>query len=139
MTDLDTPDTTRRLDWRAIGQAALSGVMILLPLAILNKWLGGNEDDNRQLIGLIFTLLILATGAVVGFSAGATARHRERVHGAIAAAIAYGIVQFGGIVRRLVTGEPVANPIGFAYLALLMATMGMLGASLAQRTHYVRS
>jgi hypothetical protein len=52
---------------------------------------------------------------------------------ALAAAAAYLIVQSVGVVRRLVADEPISW-VGYPFLALLMATCGMLGGLFARRT-----
>ena len=125
---------TRRIEWSAVGQAAVSGVFVLVPLAIANQTVA----DGRAGLGLLFSAAILFVGGAIGYAAARLSSTAPGRHGALAAAIAYLFVQGLGAARRLVVGEPLSGVAGYAYLALLMATVGLLGASLAGRTNYRR-
>jgi hypothetical protein len=127
------------LRWSAIWRPALSTSVFLLPLGILQQVLvdrgtiarGGSES-------LLFFAGYLFLGAVAGFGSARLAESQLLQHGAAAAALAYAIVQGVGIVRHLAIGKSAISPLSFIYLALLMATCGMLGAMLERRAAKVR-
>jgi hypothetical protein len=123
-----------RWEWAAIWRPALSVSVFLLPLGILQQVLvdGGTIERNGS-ASLLFVALFLFLAAVCGFGAARLAHHRLLPHGAAAAGLAYVIVQGVGIVRHLIVGEAPVSPVTFAYLALLMATCGMLGAMVERR------
>lgn len=82
---------------------------------------------------MLFVALYLFLAACSGFAAARLAPDKLLQHGAATAGLAYCIVQGIGVIRHLIVGEAVGSFIGFAYLALLMATCGMLGAMLERR------
>ena len=134
MSDDTNATLSGGLRWSAIWRPALSISVFLLPLALWQQWLidrgtierGGSES-------MLFVALYLFLAAATGFAAARMATARLLQHGAAAAALAYCIVQGIGVVRHLISGEATGSFIGFAYLALLMATCGMLGAMLERR------
>ena len=129
-----TAPTSGRLEWAAIWKPALSMSVFLLPLGILQQVLVDDDTiDGGGSASLLFFALFLFLAAVCGFGAARLASARLLEHGAAAAALAYAIVQVVGIVRRLAVGDDIASPIGYAFLAISMATCGMLGAMLERR------
>ncbi len=122
------------LDWDAIWRPGLSVSVVLLPIGIAQQVL----IDDRVIprggsTAALFFFGYLFLGAVAGFGAARLAPARPLPHGAAAAALAYAVVQGIGIIRHLVVGRSLVSPVSFAYLALLMATCGMLGAMLGRR------
>jgi hypothetical protein len=122
----------RELSWPAIWRAGVSVAVFLLPIAIVM------EITRPKGVGLLLGfLLILFLAAVAGFGAAKLAPDHPLPNGAAAAALGYAIVQGIGIVHHLVSGGGV-SPISYVYLALLMASCGMLGAMLERRTRVTR-
>ena len=136
----DVTSRPSRLEWGAIWRPALSISVFLLPLGILQQVLvdDGSIDRNGS-VSLLFVAVFLFLAAVCGYGAARLASDRLLEHGAAAAGLAYVIVQGVGIIRHLVTGEDLISPLSFIYLALLMATCGMLGAMLERRARRLES
>jgi hypothetical protein len=131
----------KRLEWGAIWRPALSISVFLLPLGILQQWLvdDGRIDESGS-VSLLFVAVILFLAAVCGYGAARLATGLLLEHGAAAAGLAYVIVQGVGIVRRVIVGEDVISHLpSYVYLALLMATCGMLGAMLERRQRRLES
>jgi hypothetical protein len=120
------------LEWSAIWRAALSMAFLYLPIALLMEALHLSSTG-----ALPFYLLILAIAAMGGFGAAKLAPERPLPNGAAAAALGYAIVQGIGIVKHLITGQR-SSWLGYVFLALLLATCGMLGAMLERRTRAMR-
>jgi hypothetical protein len=120
------------LHWSAIWRAGLSVATILLPVAIVM------EVVRPRGLGLALCfVLILFLAAVSGFGAARLAPDHPLPNGAAAAALGYAIVQGIGIIHHAIAGGGV-SPIAYVYLALLMASCGMLGAMLERRTRVMR-
>lgn len=128
-----------QLRWDAIWRAAISVSLFLIPIGILQRVL----IDNDTIVqggpaALVLSALILTLGAVAGFGAAKLARTHVLPNGAAAAALAYLIAQTAGLIRRSITGGTTPSVVTIAYLALLMATCGMLGAALERRSRALR-
>lgn len=120
------------LRWTAIWQPAVSVALFLLPVAIVME-----VTRPEGIVLLLCFLGILFLAAVAGFGAAKLAPERPLPNGAAAAALSYAIVQGIGVISHLATGEGSAF-LTYVYLALLMATCGMLGAMLERRTRVLR-
>ena len=128
-----------QLRWDAIWRAAISVSLFLIPIGILQRVLIDNGTiDKGGPAALIGSALILTLGAVAGFGAAKLARSHVLPNGAAAAALAYLIAQAAGILRRAIMGGTIPSIVTIAYLALLMATCGMLGAALERRSRALR-
>ena len=129
----------QHLRWDAIWRAGLSASFFLLPTALVHQWL--IDDGTIEGLGIgsmLFFCGYLFLGAVAGFGASKLVDEHVRPNGAAAAALAYGAVQTVGIVRRLVSGDELSSPVAYIFLALLMATCGMLGTMVEQSTKAMR-
>jgi hypothetical protein len=120
------------LHWSAIWRAGVSVAVLLLPIAIIMEIT--RPHGAALLLGFV---VILFLAAVAGFGAAKLSPEHPLPNGAAAAALGYVIVQGIGVVHHIVSGGGV-SPISYAYLALLMATCGMLGAMLERRTRAAR-
>jgi hypothetical protein len=89
-------------------------------------------------VNYLFFAGILFCATLGGFGAAKLAPDHAIVNGAAAGALAYLVVQIGGAIRRVIVGAEISNPLGWIYLALLMATMGMGGAALERRSRPLR-
>jgi len=117
------------LYWFAIWRAAVTTATFALPLGLFQQWLIGSErisksDPSNYLIyfGILFC------GALGGYAAAKLAPDSWQQNGAAAAALAYFAIQVAGAIRQIIVGEDISSPLGWIFLALLMATCGMLGA-----------
>ena len=113
--------------------AAARGGALALALLVPGVVLGVVADAGSVLRSLSL-VAVLAGFAVGGASAGRSAGHDVLNTGATAAGGAYVVVQAVGAVLRIGRGESVAW-ISFPFLALLAASVGMVGAWLATRRH----
>jgi hypothetical protein len=141
VTDPEAPrvSAVRALRWDAIWRAAVSVSVFLLPIGIVQRVLVDNDTiEAGSAASFGFFGVILLLGAIAGFGAAKLARERPVPNGAAAAALAYLIVQGAGLIRRAVTGGSLPSPLSVVYLALLMATCGMLGAALERRSRPLR-
>ena len=120
------------LHWGAIWRSGVSVAVLLLPIAIVMEIT--RPHGGALLLGF---LAILFLAAVSGFGAAKLSPEPPLPNGAAAAALGYAIVQGIGIVHHIVSGGGV-SPISYLYLALLMASCGMLGAMLERRTRAAR-
>lgn len=115
--------------WRGV----TSTLILVVPAALLNQWLvAGNSGGSRTPLAMIFWVVILLGAGAGGWTTIRLAEAAPLSYAAGAAALAYGIVQGFGIVRRLVAGDQISW-LAFPFLLLLMATCGMLGGMLARR------
>jgi len=120
------------LEWPAIWRAGLSASCFLLPLAIVQ------QITRPKGPALYFCfMLYLLFAAIAGFGGAKLATARPLPNGAAAAAFGYVVVQVVGMIRRVVSDDPI-RPISYVSLALLMATCGMFGAMLERRTRSLR-
>lgn len=127
------------LRWSAIWRAAASVTTFALPLGIAQQWLADSgRIASGSSVNYLFFAAILFCATLGGFGAAKLAPDAALPNGAAAGALAYLVVQAGGALRRLIVGADIANPLGWIYLALLMATMGMAGAALEQRSRPLR-
>lgn len=121
--------TPRQAFWRGVATT----LVVALPVAVLNQVLvAGDRLEDRSPWVLVFWLLILFGAAAGGWAVLRLAPGAGLALAAGAAATAYLVVQSVGIVRRLAAGEPLSW-VAFPFLAVLMATTGMLGGLFARR------
>lgn len=119
------------------GQAFWRGVVttlvVTLPAGILNQLLvDSGEIEASSPLAMIFWLLILLGGGAGGWAVVRLAPRAKLSHAAGAAALAYALTQSFGVVKRLIEGEHISW-LAYPFLALLMATCGMLGGAFARR------
>ena len=119
------------LRWSAIWRAAGAMAIFLVPVGLL-------QASQEGAAALILTGVILFLGMVAGFGAAKLAWERPIPNGAAAGALAYLFVQGAGFIRRAVADEDLPSIVSVIYLALLMATCGMVGAALERRTRALR-
>ena len=118
---------------QALWRGTVTALVLVFPAAILNQLVvDGAEGDGVPPAAFLFWLLILLGGAAGGWAVIRLSNAAPLSYAAGAAALSYVIPQTIGVVRRLVVDEPVSW-LGYPLLALLMATVGMLGGMLARR------
>ena len=115
----------------AVRQGVLTALTVALPAALLNVLLVDKEGSSSPWKFALW-FVILFGGAAGGFAVLRLSKSAGLPHAASAAFWAYVIVQGIGVVRRLFSGAPISW-IAFPFLALLMATCGMLGGALERK------
>ncbi len=81
---------------------------------------------------MLFWVIILLGAGAGGWATIRLCEVAPISYAAASAAIAYGLVQGGGIIHRLIRDKPISW-LAFPFLMMLMATCGMLGGMLARR------
>jgi hypothetical protein len=119
---------------QAFWRGTVTALTVALPAGIFNQVLVSSGDvAGGSPWAIFFWILILFGGAAGGWAVIRLAPTASLAHAAGAAALAYVVVQSIGVVRRLVAGDSISW-LAFPFLALLMATCGMLGGMFAGRT-----
>lgn len=119
--------------FQALWRGTITALVLVFPAAILNQLVvDGSEGDGIPPAVFFFWMLILLGGAAGGWAVLRLSHAAPLSYAAGAAALSYAIPQTVGVVRRLIADEPISW-LGYPMLALLMATVGMLGGMLARR------
>jgi hypothetical protein len=117
----------------AMLRGTVTALVVVLPAGVLNQLLinaGDIEPDSP--VTFLFWALILFGGAAGGWATIRLSPAAPLSYAAGAAALSYVIVQAIGVVRRLLGGDDISW-IAYPFLALFMATCGMLGGIFARR------
>lgn len=123
---------------QAFWRGTVTALVVVLPVGVANQLLvdsadsGGADDKGFSPWVVLLWALIMLGGAAGGWAVRRLSPRAHLAWAAGAAATAYGIVQAIGVIRRLFSGEPISW-IAYPFLALLMATCGVLGAMYAGR------
>lgn len=118
---------------QALWRGVVTALVLVLPAGVLNQLLINSGDiEASSPFAILFWILILLGGAAGGWAVIRLSPDAPLSYPAGAAALAYGIVQAIGVLRRLVADETISW-LGYPLLALLMATCGMLGGMFARR------
>ncbi len=117
-----------KIDWSIVKTAALSGLVLLVPLALLNQWIISEESTNFAKLGFFGAFMVAFAAA--GYGGGKLAPHAPMAHGAFGAAGSYVVIQTFGVIRRLLAGDPI-NFVGYPLQMFIAAGCGVLGAAFA--------
>ncbi len=117
-----------KIDWSVVRTAALSGLVILVPVTLLSLLI--IDDDSSAYAKLGFFGLTMFGFAAAGYGAGKLAPLAPMAHGALGAGGTWAIIQAFGVVRRLISGEDI-NLIGYPLQAMIAAGCGVFGAVFA--------
>lgn len=117
------------LDRRAIGLGAVVAMAIALPAALVAQVLVDDADDG---LVFVFFTLVLVGFAVGGFVAARRAPTAPFSNAALAALLAFAVIQGVGAVRRHLIDDDV-QWAGVLFAALLAYAAGLLGALVAGR------
>jgi hypothetical protein len=118
---------------QAMLRGTVTALVIVLPAGILNQLLVNSGDLEPTSPGaFLFWILILLGGAAGGWATIRLSPAAPLAYPAGAAALSYVIVQAIGVVRRLADGDDISW-LAYPFLALFMATCGMLGGLFARR------
>jgi putative membrane protein (TIGR04086 family) len=126
------------LERRSILIGAAITIALAVPPALIGVVL--SEDDSMEgsaWVPVLFAWIVLAF-FVGGFFAARTQPHAPLAHGALAALLAYVLVQGVGVVRHLITDEDV-KWVSIAFAALLASSTGTVGGIVANGLRVRRS
>ncbi|MEZ5373247.1 MAG: hypothetical protein R2704_11000 [Microthrixaceae bacterium] len=122
------------LSTEAVLHGGLVTALLCGPLALANWAAQAGRSEPSAGVAAVFSLLILLSAGVGGWRAGSRAPDRPLPNGAAAAAAGYLAVQAVGLVVAAASGGlDLGTVVGVAYLAVLMATCGMIGAAIGHR------
>ncbi len=127
-----------RLERRSILTGAAVTIALAVPPAVLGVLL--SEDDSMEGSGwvpVLFCWIVLAFFAG-GLVAARNQPHAPLAHGALAALVAYALVQGVGVIRHLLADEDVAW-LSIPFAALLASSTGMVGGMVANWLRVRRS
>jgi putative membrane protein (TIGR04086 family) len=127
-----------RLERRSI----LTGAAITIALAVPPALIGvlASEDDSMEgsaWVPFLFAWIVVAF-FVGGFVAARSQPHAPLAHGALAALLAYALVQGVGVIRHLLADESVAW-VSIPFAALLASSTGTVGGIVANWLRVRRS
>jgi putative membrane protein (TIGR04086 family) len=127
-----------RLERRSI----LTGAAITIGLAVPPALIGVviSDDDSMEgspWVPFLFAWIVLAF-LVGGLVAARSQPHAPLAHGALAALLAYVLVQGVGVIRHLITNEDV-KWVSIAFAALLASSTGTVGGMVANWLRVRRS
>ena len=125
------------LDPRAVGAGAVLAIVIALPAALVGEAAADGDDDPSGFVLLCFVVVLLAFVAG-GYLAARRARDAPFSNGAVAALVAFALIQLGGIVANLLQDDPI-EAASIAFSALLATSSGLVGALLATRQSVSRT
>lgn len=114
-----------------VARGAATALVLAAPAALANVVLASQDPKPEALLNL--TLLVLLVGFFFGGAlSGREARDNATRHGALAALVAFVLVQTIGVLGRLDRGESIKLG-GIIFLGFLAACVGTLGALMGAR------
>src|SRR5437764_12582608 len=119
-----------KIDWRAAGTGALAALVLVLPAALIGAIVVSDDANNGV---FAFYFVIMAGMLAGGFVAGSKRPDAPLTHGAVAALLAYAVAQLLAVLVKAVTGSKLRSPAVYAFDALLMASLGVVGGLIAER------
>ena len=121
-----------RLEARSVAVGAAVTIGLAVPPALIGALLSDDGSlEGSSWVPVLFAWIVAAF-VVGGFVAARAQPHAPSAHGAAAALIGYALVQGIGVLRHLLTDEPVAW-LSIAFSALLASSTGLIGGLLANR------
>lgn len=122
-------DGVPHVDWTVIRTAAATGLLVVIPAAVLAQLVAGDADEGSPWSLVFFAVTVLGF-ALAGFAAGRLRSDTPMAHGATAAGVTWAAVQLFGTVRRLVVGEQVSW-LAIAFAGMLAVCAGIAGGAFA--------
>ncbi len=116
------------IKWNVVKTSAIAGLWLLVPITVVSLVL--LDDNSSSFARLGFFALTMFGFTAAGYGGGKLAPHAPMAHGALGAAGTWAIIQAFGVVRRLISGEPIAW-IGLPLLGFIAAGCGIGGAAFA--------
>ena len=119
-----------KLNWGALINGALAGLLIAGPAGIIGTWLTRNGAGAA--IVALFVLAIAFGLVAAGFGAARLEREYPLQHAALAPVLAYVLLQVVLHARLLLLGETI-DLWRYPVFGLLASSLGVLGGMLANR------
>ncbi len=119
-----------RLDLRAVLVGAAVALLIAVPPAVLAQIQSDRDALEGSNVVLVLFAVVLIAFMAGGYVTAKRAQGEPLTNGAVAAVVAYLVVQGYGIVRRLADGDEI-RWLGIVFAALLAASCGTVGAIVA--------
>ena len=110
------------LDRRVIVSGAIAGLFFALPAAVLQRTVFADTA-----FAPVMVIIIFFAGALAGYGAARPRPRNALMHGAAAGVITF----LGAQIVYLVATRDRSNPIGILRVALLVASLGTIGAMVA--------
>lgn len=117
------------LDARAVGVGAVVAGAVALPAALVAQVVVQDAESN---FSIVFFALVLVGFAAGGFAAARHAPDAPFSNGAVAALLAFVVIQGIGAIRLAIVDDPVTLS-SVLFTLLLAFSSGMLGAVVADR------
>jgi hypothetical protein len=134
---VNAPNDNQRLhiDWRIVARAALSGLVLIIPIVVLTEILGATIDNFNSSHWLVLPfLLILFAFAAAGYAGGRLEPTAPYTHGMLAALGSFAAWLVIRVVARLVRGASIGLSFQAVFAtALFAAGLGLFGAVIAGR------
>jgi len=118
------------IDWRAVRLGAIAALVLAIPAGIISALVVDDDSGNGA---FVFYIVIIVGMLAGGFVAGSKRPDAPLTHGALAAATAYLIAQAVTLVVKAIDGADLRSPAVYAFNLLLMASVGIVGAVVAER------
>ena len=123
------------IDWRIVARAALSGLVLIIPIVALTEILDATIDDfnNSHWLVLPFILILFAFAAA-GYAGGRLEPTAPYTHGMLAALGSFAAWLVIRVFARLIRGANVGLSVQSVFAtALFAAGLGLFGAVIAGR------
>jgi hypothetical protein len=121
-----------RVDGPAVRAGALAAGAICLPLAIVAQLVSGGDDTDQPPIVLVLYIAVLVGFVVGGRVAALRSTESPYSSGAVAALLAFVVIQAVGIVTNAVRGDDIGIA-NIVFNAMLAYGCGLLGAGMVAR------
>jgi hypothetical protein len=130
------PDESQQglnIDWRIVGRAALSGLVLIIPVVIVTAILEATIDDfSASKWQVLPFLLILFAYAAAGYAGGRLGPWAPYAHGILAALGSFAIWCVFRVLERVVRGAHIGfGPRAVMTNAMFAAGLGLFGAAIA--------
>jgi putative membrane protein (TIGR04086 family) len=121
------------LDRRAVVAGTSIALAIAVPAALISQLLDtkGTVHDHSGVLAVAF-IVVLVGFVAGGFVAGSKRTDAPLANGAMAALLAFAIVQGVGVIRRSITGDDISW-LAIPFNGLIAASLGVLGGYVAGR------
>ena len=115
------------LEREAVLKGAAAAIVVCLPLALLAEAIAGSDEDDPSRWAFLLFFGVLVGFVLGGLVAARNALEYPYTNGAVAALVAFAVIQGVAIVVRVVGDEPVRY-VAVVFNGLLAYGCGLIGA-----------
>lgn len=119
------------IDAAAIARGATLAGLIAAPTALAMIAIADSRDGDSSSVVFLFLGIILIGFALGGYRAARDIVETPLTHSALAALLAYSLIQGVGIARRTISGNDISW-LALVFNGLLASSFGMVGGFFAQ-------